>query len=475
MIVSTVAADMLRADVLEVRVRGSEYHGLQASDWANGVPSTFNQRIARMGSTLTGTVLNASDVTVPAYFGGLTIENVGTGQDNAVHPVDLGLTVHWHRVLGQGSYWAEIETSPGVYNFTKLKNALTAAKARGCKTIWNIAYTPYFAGNANYASDINAHRSSGQSATPGWASPPGDLAASMQADPANNSTVLRNFITAAAAEVGSLLDAVVWWNEPNFRRHSGTGAPYFNWADSSDTGDCLDRTGTHAPVSGTQNFTQFVLMQACAYTVLKAACPWITFIGCDMYGEDDSQSTGGKQQGSYSFGRWLAAGGANYCDSYGWHSYTDRYQLTGIEGVNRRLAGLFVGTATSLETVRAAAGAPVKPYWCTEVGYNELGGLPQRDQLNWAARNLLVHASLGVQSCIGYAWDSYNSATAQMSWWLRQAVSTYGTGLGAGLQPVAPEWSRWSARTAGSTIAAGSVQLSDGRWCGTINGLAYVV
>lgn len=468
MIVSTDPRDMLRPDVVEVRARGNEFHGLQVSDWTGETPTTHPQRQARIGTVLRmqGRELNSGDVTVPAYFSGNTIENVGLGDGQSPHPVDLGLRTHWHRCLAFGSYWPEIETSAGGYNFTRLKAALQAAKARGCKTLWNIAYTPTF-----YGSDINAHRSSGQAVSGGWASAPSDLQATMQADPRDNSAVLRNFCTAAMTEIGDLLDVVVFWNEPNFRRYSGSGAPYGNWFDTSDEGVLRDLVTVRTDVSGNnQRYAQFVRLQACAYHTIKALRPSIVFCGPDFFGEASSQSSvGGKQAGRTCFGQWLADGGAAYCDAYSWHSYTDLYQLTGIAGVDWRLSDMLRG----LDDERASRGAPAKPWYCTEVGHEELGTLALQDQRMWALRNHLEHASQGWQSIIAYAWDSLSPATYQMSWYLRNSAGSHG--LTAGVQPIALFWDESAGLTAGRTISAGAVRLVDGRWCGRIDGVPYVV
>lgn len=465
MIVSTDPRDMLAPSVVEVRVRGSEYHGLQASDWTTGAPTTQLQRLARMSNTLRGIELTATDVTVPAFFSGNTVENVGLGDGQSPHPVDLGLSMHWHRCLAFGSYWPEIETSAGVYNFARLKAALQAARARGCKTLWNIAYTPTF-----YASDINAHRSSGQAQSGGWASAPTDLTATMQADPRDNSPVMRAFLTAAMAEVGDLLDVVVFWNEPNFRRYSGSGAPFGNWFDTTDDAGLRDLTTVRTSVTGNQKYGQFVRLQACAYATIKALRPGIVFCGPDFFGEASSQSSvGGKQAGRTCFGQWLADGGAAHCDAYSWHSYTDLYQLTGIAGVDWRLTEMLQG----LEAERVARGAPAKPWYCTEVGHEGLGELALQDQRMWALRNHLQHASQGWQAVIGYAWDSLNPATDQMSWYLRTPDPA--KGFAAGVQPIAGFWDEAARLVSGKTISAGAVRLADGRWCGRINGVPYVV
>lgn len=454
-------ADVQLPGVYEIRAASAGvYYGLEVADLCDATTS----KEARASAVLRSNTLNATDVVVPSDFNGYTIENVGSGTNTSPHPVDLGVTTHIHRVLGQGTYWAEIERTAGVYSFTKLLAALAAGRARGCKTMWNIAYTP-----SVYSSDDNKHRSSGQSNSAGWSGAPADLAASMQANPANNSTVLKNFLNAAiAAGVFALVDYVVWWNEPGYRSYSATGAPFGNWFDTSDDVGLRDlTTWPQSSVSGNQNYTQFVLMQACAYTIIKAAYPAIVFIGNDLYGEQSSQSSGGKQKGETCFTAWLSAGGATYCDAYGWHSYCDLYQLAGIDGVSLRLAKML----QRLDAARATAGAAAKPWYCTEVGYNNMGFLSVPDQQLWAARNLLIHASLGWKSVVWYAWDSLNSSTAQMSWYLAAATQ----GLPAGVQPVAAATSLWARRLAGATISAGSAQLSDGRWCGRINGVAYVV
>jgi len=473
MIVSTDPRDMQRADVIEVRVRGSEFHGLTAEDYAGGTPTTHLQRLARMGSVTRESIeLNSSDVVVPASFSGLTIENVGLGDGQSPHPIDMGLSVDWHRCLAFGSYWPEIETAPGVYNFTKLKAALTAAKARGCKTVWNIAYTPYFAGNASYG-DSRFKRSAGASTT-GWPSPPGDLTATMQGDPRNNSVVTRNFITAAMTEVGDLLDVVITGNEPNYRQANQSNqpnAPCGNFFDNSDTWGGANYTSSRSSVIGdVQRYAQFVRWQACVYATIKALKPAITVLGPDFFGELSSQSTGGKIDGTTAFLQWIADGGAAHCDGYAWHSYSDAYQLTGIAGADWRLAGQL----KALDASRAAAGAPAKPWHCTEVGHEGLGNLSLQDQRRWAFQQHLIHASLGWKMVIGYAWDSLNPATDQMSWYLRTPDVV--KGFKAGQQPIAAFWNEARNFVAGKTIGAGAVSLPGiSRWCGRINGVPYVV
>lgn len=473
MIISTDPRDMLDPSVVEVRVRGNEYHGLQLTDWTSGTPASLNARLARIGA-LQGVELNAADVTVPAQFSGLTVENVGIGDGLSPHPIDLGMNAtHWHRVLPQGGandgcYWAQIEQAAGVYSTTKLRAALQAAKDRGCKTLWTTAYCPTI-----YASNQNVKRSSGFGTTRGWPSAPTDLTATMQADPRDNSPVTRAFVTAVITELGHLIDAIEFGNEINYRMASTASqaqAPCGNFFDTSDTWGGADYTTPRSSVTGdVQRYAQWVRWQACFYATVKALRPAILVLAPSFYGEVSSQSVGGKQDGQTCFVQWLADGGAAYCDGYSWHSYSDLYQKIDLGGVSYRLTKQL----KALEAARVAAGAPAKTWYCTEVGHEGLGYLPAGDQVLWADRLHGIHGALGFGFNIAYAWDSINTSTDHMSWYLRSANP--GKGLAAGLQPIAARWNSSGAWWAGKTISAGAVQLNDGRLCGRINGVPYVV
>lgn len=475
MIVSTDSRDMLDPSVIEVRVRGNEFHGLQIEDWTTGKPSTQAARLARIGVTAReSVVINDVDVTVPAQFSGLTVENVGIGDGLSPHPVDLGMhATHWHRCLPQGGandgcYWAQIEQAAGVYSIAKLRTALETAKARGCRTLWTTAYCPTI-----YASNLNVKRSSGFGTSRGWPSAPSDLAATMQADPRDNSPVTRSFFTYVITALGHLIDAIEFGNEILYRMANSSSqplAPVGNWYDSSDTWGGADYTTPRSSVVGdVQRYAQWVRWQACVYATVKAIRPEILVLAPSFYGEVSSQSVGGKQDGETCFKQWIADGGADWCDGYSWHSYSELYQKIDLGGVSYRLAKQL----KSVQAARAAAGAPDRPWYCTEVSHEGLGYLPAGDQERWADLLHALHGALSFRHVIAYAWDGVNSSTDHMSWYLRAANPS--KGLAAGLQPIAGRWNAAGARWAGKTISAGAVQLEDGRFCGRVDGVPRII
>ncbi len=449
---------MMRSDVIEVERRGSLYYGLQISDFTGAISAD-----AHAFKVFKPTVLTATPVAVPATFMGLTVENVGNGAGTSAPPWSLGLNYSIHRLLAFGTYWPDIETSDGVFNWTKMDAAVDAAIAAGKQVLWNVAYTPTF-----HASDVNAHRTSGQSSTGGWASAPSDLAASMQTYPALNSAKWGRFVRAAVQRYAGRIKYYVMWNEPNYRRYANPAGvsqevPHGNWFDTSDTGVLRDLTTVRTNVTGeTQNYTQFVRLQADLYGIVHEEDPSAVVIGPDFFGEQSSQATGGKQAGATCFAAWLAAGGARYCDAYGWHAYMDEYE--GGEGVSKRL----VGKLQELETARVSAGAAVKPWHNTETGHEALEDMALDDQKLWLGRNVLIHAALGWSSWGMYVWDSLNPATTQMSLWAPANFTN------PGLRPIAQEYNRWAGILQGATITYAAI-LNNGKVCATVNGVQYVV
>lgn len=410
--------------------------------------------------TYTYTVLTSSSVSVPSTFSGLVVENVGCGNGTATAPWDLSVGYGIHRLLGQGTYWPEIETSDNVFDWTKMDAAVNAAYAAGKTILWNVAYTPTF-----HASNVDAHRSSGQAASGGWASAPSDLAGSLQTYPSLNSSKWGRFLQAAVTRYTGKIKYYVMWNEPNYRRYGISGSqevPHGNWFDTSDTGVLTDLTTVRTSVTGNQNYTQFVRLQADLYGIVHDIDPSAVVLGPDFFGEASSQATGGKQDGVTCFSAWLSAGGASYCDGYSWHGYMD--EGFGLNGVSYRL----VGKLNDLETARVVAGAPSKSWYNTETGHEELANLSIADQKKWLGRQMLIFASKGWKAWVMYVWDSANPATTKMSLWGFPGDSS------PGLRLIGSEFSRLSNILNGSTITS-AVIYSDGTVVATIGGVGYSI
>jgi len=457
MITGSSPSAMMRPDVVEVQNRGGTYYGLQLTDFCG---PTIDQQ-ALWFRVFTPTILTSSTVSVPSNFLGLTVENVGCGNNLSISPTAAGIPTSIHRILGQGTYWAEIETSDNVFNWAKLDAAVNAALADGKQVMWNIAYTPSF-----HSGNANAKRSSGAS-TAGWAAAPADIAGSLQTYPTPNSAKWTRFVKTAVQRYAGRIKYYIMGNEPNYRTYATTGAsgqanaPCGNWFDSSDTGVLTDLTTVRTSVSGNQNYTQYVQLLADLYGLVHQYDPNGLVLAPEMYGELSSQSSGGKQAGDTTFAAFLAAGGGSYCDGYSWHNYMDEYM--GIQGVSLRLNS-FLAT---VEGKVALAGAPTRPWYHTETGHNNLGFLATSDQNLWLIRNMIISAGRGAKCWSMYAWDVTNTSTYQMSLYQQS------TGPGApGLQVIAPIYSRMASLLPGSSLYA--VQLNTGRVCFNVNGVPFV-
>ena len=454
-----LASDVNGPTVVEIQRQGSTYYGLELADFCGTLTET-----AKLYANYRPTVLAASPVNVPVDFAGLTVENFGCGDGTSPIPT---VTYGTHRLLGFGTYWPEIETSDGVFNWTKMDAAVNGAVAAGKTVMWNACYTPTFHSSAPTTAKKNTIASSG-----GWPVAPADLAGTQQTWPTPNSAKWARFLTAVVTRYAGKIKRYVMWNEPNARIFPTariSTAPVGNWWDTSDTGTTADFVTPRTSVTGNQNYTQFVRMQSDLYNVVKGIDPAAQVLGPDFFGEANSQSSGGKQTGLVCFTAWLAAGGAAFCDGYSWHAYMDESSnlgnavthWAGVDGASKRLNPIF----NALESARVAAGAPVKPWYQTETGHEQMNWLPLADQERWIGRQMLIAAARGQAAWTLYAYDSYNPATSQMSMMGLDRKTLY---------PIAEIYSRWAQRLQGATISAASI-LNTGHVCATINGVQYIV
>lgn len=463
MIIST-SAPTPRPDAVEWRHFNGQWYGLQLADFTGPVPEA-----AKYYHVFRPTILNSTPVRVPKRFVGLTVENVGNGNGQSTPPWSMGVQYSIHRLLAEGTYWAQIErNADGNFDWTKLDAAVELAVAAGKEVMLNVAYTPY-----GHAANKTVKRSSGAS-TLGWPSPPADLAATMQTYPALNSAVWGRFIRALVRRYKGRIKYYVGWNEPNYRMANSArqvNAPCGNWFDATDTWNSVipgDYTTPRSSVIGdVQRYGQLVQLLADMYGIVSEEDPDAIVLGPDFYGEAGSQSVGGKQDGVTCFAAFLAAGGGSFCHGYAWHPYMDEGDgddRGNIDGVSRRL----VPVLKALEVVRVAAGAPARPWRCTEAGHNVLTHLPLDDQIRWVKRQIRIAASLGWQAWVMYVWDSLNPATTQMSLWAPPGLNN------PGKRAIADALSQEALLIEDSTIDC-SVMLSDGRWCGTRNGIPEIV
>lgn len=109
-----------------------------------------------------------------------------------------GLEAYGLRVFdSMGCHWNEINTAPGVYDFSKLDRLIAAAEKRGHQILYNLGFTPAWASARP------------TEAAPGYPDTPGRYA-----EPANMQD-WRYWVRTVVKRYGSRIEAYAIWNEPN--------------------------------------------------------------------------------------------------------------------------------------------------------------------------------------------------------------------------------------------------------------------
>lgn len=179
------------SDAREVVLSGTTYNYLRQSDFANPTLAEFGTSRFRLSNTL------RTNVTLPASFFGMHLLQQTNYGDAAA--VVCGSA----RTHDSGLRWDQIETSSGVYDWTRM-DAYVAAHS-GRQIVYVLYGTPGF-----YSSDTGGTQKSPYSDGLGGyikkiASPP----------TAGGLTALGAFITALVTRYLGVMQAIEVWNEPN--------------------------------------------------------------------------------------------------------------------------------------------------------------------------------------------------------------------------------------------------------------------
>jgi hypothetical protein len=191
---------------------------------------------------------------IPASFFGLTVLNF----DKLTPLVSFGTTRSWDAYPDFD--WADINPSPGVFDFTFLDQFIAINRARGAEIIYTLNRTPHWA-----SSQPNAR--SGYS--PGECAPPADM------------TSYDEYLTAIATHVAGQIKYWELWNEPQ------------------------------DPTSYCGKISTMVTMAQHASRIIKGIDPNALILS--------PAPTGG--QGPAWMGSFLAAGGSEYVDVIAFHGY----------------------------------------------------------------------------------------------------------------------------------------------------------
>jgi len=261
------------------------------------------------------------------------------------------------RLWDTNTGWADINTSPGVYNWTTFDAWLAKAKNHG---INNLLYTfgkvPAWASTKPLDTTCNYG--------PGECDPPKDL----NADGTGTDQHWKDFVKAIATHAAGRVKYWELWNEPNILAR---------W------------TGTNA---------QLVRMAADARTIIREIDPYAVLLTpCPAKGITGTAS-------------WLAgyfsAGGGNYADVIAFHAYV---QHAGAYPVAEDV----ITVIDNVKKVMAAYGQTGKPMWNTEGswGKTSVTGFTNADlQSSFTVRYILLQWSTGMSRFYWYQWNNTNSS-----------------------------------------------------------------
>jgi len=210
----------------------------------------------RWNASLTTDALDASRVNavIPPTFFGMTINAIGSSQPWPELKFD-GVRL-WGAI-----YWAQVNPTPGFYNWARFDAIVAAAERAHVDIVLNLAFTPRWAASVKDAPPAF---------TPGASSPPADLAS------------WDDWVRAAVARAAGRIKYWEIWNEPEDPKYY--------------SGD----------------IATMVEMQKRAYQIIKASDPGLVVL---------TPSSNGTPDGYRWQETFMAQGGGQYADVFAFHGY----------------------------------------------------------------------------------------------------------------------------------------------------------
>jgi polysaccharide biosynthesis protein PslG len=244
--------------------------------------------------------------------------------------------------------WFQIETSRGVYTWTKLDKLIQAAQANGSDIIYTFGWTPRWAiGSARCQNSKLSYGGKGCS------NPPANL------------TYWDEFVRAIATHAKGKIAAYEIWNEPNIRYH-GVGVFW--------TGDVQT----------------LLTMTRHAYNIIKAIDPAAKITTPSP--AIGSCSKGQNKDASCWMNDFLNLGGGAYVDVISFHGYVSS-------------ATAFTTLANEMASVRNSHNLSSKPLWDTE---SSSGVIATPD---YVGQFELLHVFSPVSRHYWYSWDNGSFGT----------------------------------------------------------------
>ncbi len=321
------------------------------------------------GSSFSTTGTSAGQIT-GNYFG-MHINRRGTGYAAPTLPFGGYRTID-----SFGTLWNGIETSAGVYDFTRLDARLADAQAEGVDVLYTIYATPTF--HSSTPTDSSCGEGNGA------CEPPSDV----NADGSGTDASLIAFLTALVNHVGSQVQYYEMWNEANIS---------------------VEWNGTWA---------QLVRMAQDARAVILAVNPRARILSPSF--AELTYPTAAAKEAAYLSTVVNGSTGSQAADIINFHGYVvtpslpvpiAEYQVVNVNHLR--------GDLTSADLA--------KPLWDTEWGYGV--GLSDPDlNSGFVARHMLIEAGQGVARTYYYDWDSND----QRALWSPTLTNCLGAGTANG-------------------------------------------
>jgi polysaccharide biosynthesis protein PslG len=305
---------------------------------------------------------------IPLTFFGLHIDWVNTPWPN----MTFGAQRFWDSDTG----WAQINTAPGVFDWTTMDARVNTTLANGVDILFDLARTPVWAqcassnpqcgsGKATWMCTYNLPGQGGL----GQCFPPADL--NVDGTGANQHWI--DWVTALASRYKGRIKYYEIWNEPTAPiMWQGTDPQLVRMAQDAR---CI--------VVGTGCSSQS------KYT-LKGIDPSAE-ITTPAYVSDTGINV------STAMSSFLSDGGGQYVDVIAYHGYVQWPQSPEQA----------VTDAASLQNVLAGANQQQKPLFSTEGGFGAKVTVSDPDQeAAWIARYVMLMQSIGIARSYWYAWDA---------------------------------------------------------------------
>lgn len=266
-------------------------------------------------------------------------------------PTAAGLQFSSWRSVSSRVKWGDINTAPGVYDWTRLDRLLANTSAYGQSVLYTVYYTPTWASQCQTCKCNSGHMA------PGGCYPPVDV----NADGSGTDQDLKTFVAALMQHVGpGRIKYLEVWNEPN------------------------------VPTEWVGTMQQIVRMTQDVGAVAKSFDPNVLIISPPETGD-------GKLGLKMTWlGGYLAAGGGQYVDIVGLHGYVDN-----PEDIITRM------NATT--AVMAQYGQSRKPIFITEGSWCcDNSPIPVAEQPGFSFRHYLSILSTPVSRFYLYSFDVSN-------------------------------------------------------------------